>query len=219
MITVATLIAAGIGPTQARQFAEPLAAACRRFDITTPPRVAGFIAQCRVESSGFTQLEEDLRRAWPVRLLGLPVPAVGFSVPQADEPAAPLQLLREPPAGGLPGTVQRVSYRLRAGILERGFAPWAAPAPDGTASQQGLLWQPLVTGVASLRMRGFVAGTGWVDGAALAAQPMMPSAPTGGTGTGQPPAPALVPIVVSGLELELERIGGERLLRVFSVKD
>ncbi|MBP7662152.1 MAG: prepilin-type N-terminal cleavage/methylation domain-containing protein, partial [Burkholderiaceae bacterium] len=28
----------------------------------------------------FTQLEEDLRRAWPVRLLGLPVPPIGFSV-------------------------------------------------------------------------------------------------------------------------------------------
>lgn len=60
MITVATLIAAGIGPTQARQFAEPLAAACRRFDISTPARVAGFLAQCRVESQGFTQLEEGL---------------------------------------------------------------------------------------------------------------------------------------------------------------
>lgn len=68
MITVATLIAAGIGPTQARQFAEPLAAACRRFDITTPPRVAGFIAQCRVESSGFTQLEEGLSYRSPERI-------------------------------------------------------------------------------------------------------------------------------------------------------
>jgi putative chitinase len=60
MISVATLTAAGIGPTQARMFAEPLAAACRRFDITTPARIAGFIAQCRVESADFTQLEEGL---------------------------------------------------------------------------------------------------------------------------------------------------------------
>ncbi|MCX7274203.1 MAG: prepilin-type N-terminal cleavage/methylation domain-containing protein [Burkholderiales bacterium] len=189
--------------------------------LVTRERLTRSSADLAALSVCFTQLEEDLRRAWPVRLLGLPVPAVGFSVPQADEPAAPLQLLREPPAGGVPGTVQRVSYRLRAGTLARGFAPWAAPAPDGTASQQGLIWQPLVTDVASLRMRGFVAGTGWVDGAALAAQPMTPSAPTGGAGAGagQPPAPALVPIVVSGLEVELERVGGERLLRVFSVKD
>lgn len=68
MITVATLIAAGIGPTQARQFAEPLAAACRRFDITTPPRVAGFLAQCNVESAGFTRLEENLNYRRPERL-------------------------------------------------------------------------------------------------------------------------------------------------------
>ena len=60
MITVASLIAAGIGPTQARQFAQPLAAACERFGITTPARIAGFVAQCRVESAGFTRLEENL---------------------------------------------------------------------------------------------------------------------------------------------------------------
>ena len=68
MITVATLIAAGIGPTQARQFAEPLAAACRRFDISTPPRLAGFLAQCSVESAGFTRLEEVLTYRRPERL-------------------------------------------------------------------------------------------------------------------------------------------------------
>lgn len=68
MITVASLIAAGIGPTQARQFAEPLAAACQRFGITTAPRVAGFVAQCRVESAGFTRLEENLNYRKPERL-------------------------------------------------------------------------------------------------------------------------------------------------------
>jgi putative chitinase len=68
MISVGTLVAAGVPPTQARQFAEPLAAACMRFDIVTPPRVAGFIAQCRVESADFTRLEEDLRYRNPERL-------------------------------------------------------------------------------------------------------------------------------------------------------
>lgn len=60
MITIATLIAAGVQPTQARIFAEPLAAACARFDITSRARVAGFLAQCRVESANFTALEEGL---------------------------------------------------------------------------------------------------------------------------------------------------------------
>lgn len=68
MITVASLIAAGIAPTQARLFAVPLAAACNRFDIVTPARVAGFVAQCRVESSGFTALEEGLFYRTPERI-------------------------------------------------------------------------------------------------------------------------------------------------------
>lgn len=62
------LVALGIGPTQARLFAEPLSAACARFDISTPVRIAGFVAQCNVESAGFTQLEEDLRWRDPQRL-------------------------------------------------------------------------------------------------------------------------------------------------------
>lgn len=65
MISIATLIAAGIAPTQARIFAYPLARACARFDITRPARVAGFVAQCNVESAGFTRLEENLRYRTP----------------------------------------------------------------------------------------------------------------------------------------------------------
>jgi putative chitinase len=68
LITVQRLIAAGVPPTQARQFAESLAAACARFDITTPARVAGFVAQCRVESADFTRLEENLHYTTPERI-------------------------------------------------------------------------------------------------------------------------------------------------------
>lgn len=68
MITAAALIAAGIGPTQARQFAPSLAAACARFDINTAARVAAFVAQCRVESAGFTALEEGLHYTTPERV-------------------------------------------------------------------------------------------------------------------------------------------------------
>lgn len=67
-ITFSTLVAAGIAPTQARIFADPLAAACERFDINTPPRIAGFVAQCRVESAGFTTLEENLYYSSPERI-------------------------------------------------------------------------------------------------------------------------------------------------------
>ena len=67
-VTVRTLTACGVHPTQARIFEEPLRAACQRFGITTAPRLAGFVAQCRVESRDFTVLEEDLRYRTPDRL-------------------------------------------------------------------------------------------------------------------------------------------------------
>lgn len=69
MITVSTLIAAGIAPTQARQFLAPLSAACARFSINTPARIAGFVAQCRVESAGFKDLEEGLFYRDPARIM------------------------------------------------------------------------------------------------------------------------------------------------------
>lgn len=69
MIALAGLIAAGIAPTQARAFVAPMSAACARFGINTPARLAGFIAQCRVESAGFTALEEGLFYRDPVRIM------------------------------------------------------------------------------------------------------------------------------------------------------
>lgn len=79
MLTLANLIAAGVAPTQARAFLAPLSAACARFAINTPARIAGFVAQCRVESAGFTALEESLyyrdpariMRIWPSRVTSL----------------------------------------------------------------------------------------------------------------------------------------------------
>lgn len=68
MIKVASLVAAGVPPTQARLFAEPLAQACARFQIATPARLAGFVAQCRVESADFTALEEGLWYTTPERI-------------------------------------------------------------------------------------------------------------------------------------------------------
>jgi putative chitinase len=60
LITAPQLIAAGISPTQAKLFADPLSAACALYNISTPLRIAALVAQCRVESGGFAHLEEDL---------------------------------------------------------------------------------------------------------------------------------------------------------------
>jgi putative chitinase len=60
MVTIAQLVAAGISPTAARRFVEPLNAALDRFEITSRTQVAAFIAQASHESMGFTRLEENL---------------------------------------------------------------------------------------------------------------------------------------------------------------
>ena len=166
----------------------------------------------------FTQMEEDLRRAWPVRLLNLATPPIGFSVAGPGDASPPLVLLREPPAGVLAGTVQRVSYRLRAGVIERGFAPWSAVAAEGMPAQsaESLTWQPLVGDVATMRIRGFIAGVGWLDGATLASRPttVRPS-----QAPGLPVGAQVASTLVTGLEVVIERSNGERLSRVFAVKD
>ena len=90
-ITVETLVAAGIAPTQARQFEDALQFACDRFEINTPARIAGFLAQCRVESEGFTRLEECLYYVTPERIRSV-FPNQVASLQQAA------QLVRDPKA-------------------------------------------------------------------------------------------------------------------------
>lgn len=74
MIDIPTLIACGLQPTQARQFAEPISAACQRFGIQSGDEAAAFVAQAMHESRAMTSLEEDLRYSagrltavWPKR--------------------------------------------------------------------------------------------------------------------------------------------------------
>lgn len=62
------LIAAGISPTMAKIFGLAFEAACQRFEVNTPDRVAGLLGQCRVESADFTVLEENLNYRNPQRL-------------------------------------------------------------------------------------------------------------------------------------------------------
>ncbi|MEK9719795.1 MAG: prepilin-type N-terminal cleavage/methylation domain-containing protein, partial [Quisquiliibacterium sp.] len=135
----------------------------------------------RAMSVAFAQMQEDLHRAWPVRLLNLTVPPVGF-VAQSQEQATAMLLMRESlPAGGAP-KIQRVVYRLHKDVLERGFARWAVPdylggvdvlaAADArekdAPEDQSFVWQPLVSGVRSLQFRAWVPGRGWLLPAALA---------------------------------------------------
>lgn len=68
MITTQSLIAAGVQPTQAKQFAPHIEAACQRFEIKTLSQRAAFIAQAMHESSNFTRLEESTYYSTPERI-------------------------------------------------------------------------------------------------------------------------------------------------------
>lgn len=60
-ITPALLMAAvGCAPVQAADFAVPIAEACDLYGITTPARLAAFLAQTSHESAGFARLVENL---------------------------------------------------------------------------------------------------------------------------------------------------------------
>lgn len=91
MITIQSLIAAGVGPTQARLFAGPLSNACERFGINTYVRKAAFIAQAGHESGDFAHVEENLyyttaervRSIWPTRVHSLGEAATLLRNPQA----------------------------------------------------------------------------------------------------------------------------------------
>jgi putative chitinase len=91
MITVQSLISAGIAPTQAKLFYGPLLSACASFSLATPVRQAAFVSQCAHESGGFVHLEENLyystperiRAMWPVRVPSLADAAQLIRNPQA----------------------------------------------------------------------------------------------------------------------------------------
>jgi len=160
-------------------------------------------------SLAFAQLEEDLRRSWSVRLLGLPLPAIGFVPAVSGEGAPRLRIVREASAAVAPGAVQRVEWRLSEGRLERGFSAWAAASLATPQAAPAITWQPLVGELRAVELRAFLAGSGWVEGSALAARVPV------GAGAPQDPSAA----VITGVELVLIRTDGSRVQRVFTVRD
>lgn len=156
----------------------------------------------RAVSVAFTQLDDDLRRSWPVRLMGAGVPPIGVSAEDGGASAA-LELLRELPPDSSAAQLQRVVWRVRAGVLERGFGAYVLPASEAAVAQPPLAWQPLMSGVAGWEVRGWIPGQGWLPAAGLAAA----------VGAADRNA------MVTGVEVTLDRADGERIVRVFSVRD
>lgn len=187
----------------------------------------------------FSQLDEDLRRSWPVRLLKLQTPSIGFTV-SGEQAVATLELLRESGGATEATQLQRVAWRLRDGRIERGFGAWsalpgaggtpgAAAAPSGfgatggqsgggDAGAGGLIWQPVLVGVASLQMQGWVTGQGWIAAEALAGQLRGGMDPQP---TANPTAPAAANALprVTGLLVRVIRTDGRVMQRIFPVTD
>jgi general secretion pathway protein J len=157
--------------------------------------------QLRSLTTVLTQLEDDLRRAWPNRLLGLEQSPIRFV---AEGELVHLEILREAAAGG-PAPVQRVVWQIRSGALERGFSGWPPAAvaggpaflPSAGDEMPALIWQRLLEGPVRVDWRAWRPGTGWVPAQALLAEP------------------SVMPL---GLELTLS-VGQSRIVRVLAVRD
>ena len=172
----------------------------------------------RAISVVFAQVEEDLRRAWPVRLINSGRPPVLLSglveAAPGSSAGARLDLIREAPALATLGAsaqgddplsrrtlasgLQRVIWRMEGGRIERGFLAWWWTVDQGRPGDvpAGITWQSLLEGVESISWRLFVPGVGWLR-------------------AGVPPADTQS---VTGVEFTIVR-AGERLVRVFSVRD
>lgn len=91
MLTLAHLIACGVGPSQARQFIDPLNGAFKHFQIDTACRMAAFIAQAAHESTDFTRLEENLHYSKPERIMAVfsgSVHSIADAIPLIRNPEA-----------------------------------------------------------------------------------------------------------------------------------
>ncbi|MCL4746530.1 MAG: prepilin-type N-terminal cleavage/methylation domain-containing protein [Burkholderiaceae bacterium] len=171
--------------------------------LSSRERIVDASDSLRALSVAFHQIDEDLRLSWPVRLRKLSVVPIGFGAAQGGA-SADLQLVREQASELAPAQLQRVIYRVRAGVLERGFAQWVSAGPDApdAPGARDYTWQPLLSGVSALQMRGWIDGQGWIAAATIAAR----------SGAATPQG------LVTGVEVLVAR-GDERVLRVFTVKD
>jgi general secretion pathway protein J len=158
-------------------------------------------------SSGFAQMEEDLRRSWLTKQMKLTANTIDFATSDSANNRIALSLIRDG-AQVAPGQVQQVSYRVRDGVFERGFSRWLLPDPATTKLNDrfdSMTWQPLFEKVETVSWRVFVPGSGWIDSKAWV------------QGTAQKTA-------VLGVEVALKRTVNQTqteqvITRVFGVRD
>ena len=165
--------------------------------------------EIRALSTAFTQMDQDLRRSWPVRLFNLPQRPIMFLQGDSDNDPLTLVLTRESTASESL-QVQQVLYRVNDGVLERGFSEWS-----GTGYTQirldDMVWQPLINGVEGVAFRAWVPGAGWLAGRGLLELAAKPRPPVNPNEPSQYDGPI-------GVEITLNR-AGESIQRLFAVKD
>ena len=187
----------------------------------------------------FSQMEEDVLRSWSVNLLKLNESQLRVGV-SGQNNAQSLHLIREVSRSGFPTRVQRVVYEVRNNQLSRGFSEFAPAelagrggSAVGGGAVQSMIWQPILGGVRSITIRGWVDGRGWMDAANLSAvdqqraklEASADGAAAGAAAAGMTPAAqaardaALRQLTLVGVEVVLERMDGQRFVRVLSVKD
>ena len=189
--------------------------------LKTRDRLTEVGDELRALSIAFSQMDEDLRRSWPMRLL-VPGAAVVRFVPNEVKDGGnnsksggantgdnlQMELLREGGSALDAVRAERVAYRIRDGQFERGYAAYVS----GTVSEAtSWIWQPLLGNTQSTAWRAWVQGRGWVDGQALAL--------AGGAASGPAAGPASSPLTVLGVEVKLTRLSGDTYTRVFSIRD
>ncbi|MFT4101073.1 MAG: type II secretion system protein GspJ [Burkholderiaceae bacterium] len=196
-------------------------------------RVNASSDELRALTVAFGQIEDDLRGAWPVRLLGIKArDPIAFSAPDGEGPIA-IEMLRDTSAMLETQRLQRVVYRLRGGQLERGFGAWAATSADADAmvSEAAMTWQPLLTDVVALEYRAYVEEQrNWVSAQALvnapsvaarmgtASQAAQQAVAAAGAQLGVVPG-ASFGRTITGIEIQLARRDGGRIVRILAVKD
>lgn len=204
--------------------------------IQTRERLVVASDELRSLTLAFAQMDEDLLKSWPVKLLKLNEAQLRVAV-SGERNDQSLHLIREVNRSGFPTRVQRVSYEVRDGQLARGFSEYgrAQAATQGAGSigggtVQSMVWQPILGGVRSLTIRGWVDARGWVAASGLApveqeraraeaAAEAGKRGAGGGAGPRAGTAGSSSLLEIAGVEVVLERIDGQRFLRVFSVRD
>lgn len=185
-ITPRLLIEAGLNATQAKAFADPLAAACALFDISTPRRLAAFLAQCSHESRGFAALEEDLFYRRPDHIAEvfksrIPNESVARSLVGKPEALANVVYAGkngngEPGSGdgwryrgrGLLGLTGRANYAAAAAGLQRPYIEKPELVSDPSDAALTASWYWSEHGLNALADKGDIAGiTRRINGPAM----------------------------------------------------